>query len=324
MNRRAFISGLSLIILATLLAAKAQAPEKLPKIGYLSGSEPGPREDAFQQGLRELGYVKGRNIAIEWRFAEGREDRLADLASDLVRLGVDVIVADGTRVIRAAKNATTTIPIIMLAAADPIRTGFVTSLGRPGGNITGLAQMMPELASKRLELLKEVIPRLSRVAVLWNPRDPAVTLVFHETQASARTLGVQLQSLQVRGPDDFDSAFGAAARKEVSALVVLSDALLFTHRLRIVELATRRRLPAIYAQRLWVEAGGLMSYGTNFIDLWRRAATYIDRILKGAKPADLPVEQPTKFELVINMKTARALGLTIPLSLLLRADRVIE
>jgi len=323
-DRRGFIGALAGGLLAVPLAAEAQQSSSILRIGYLSGAEPGSREEALRQGLRELGYVEGRNIVIAWRFAEGQEGRLAGLAGDLVRLGVAVIVADGTRVIRALQSATRTIPIVMIAANDPVRSGLVASLAHPGGNITGLANIAPELAGKRRELLKDIIPALSRVAVLWNPGDSSAGLSFKETQAAARALGVQLLSLEARGLNDFPRAFEGAVRGQASALTVLSDALMFNYRMRIVELAAERRLPAVYAHRGWAEAGGLLSYGSDLADLWRRSATYVDKILKGAKPDDLPVQQPTKFELVINLKTAKALGLTIPPSLLQRADQLIE
>ena len=322
---RAILLALSAVILSSPLAAEAQQPAKVPRIGYLSGaSGPGAREQAFREGLRELDYLEGNNVVIEWRFARGQEDRLAALAAELVRLKVEIIVTDGARVTGAAKNATKTIPIVMASDADPVGSGSIASLARPGGNITGLTNLIPGLSGKRLELFKEAIPGVSRVGVIWNPEVPPSVSAFKETQIAARALGVQLQSLEARGPNDFEGAFQAATKGRVGALTVLSDALIFTHRTRILELAARQRLPTMHTQSLWVEAGGLMSYGTHFPDLARRAATYVDKILKGAKPGDLPVEQPTKFELVINLKTAKALGLTIPQPLLRRADQVIQ
>ena len=288
----------------------------MPAVSHLYG--------AFRQRLRELGYVDGQNIAFEVRSAEGRAERLPDLAADLVRLKVDVIVAGGTPAPLAAKRATTAIPIVMASAGDPVGSGLVASLARPGGNVTGLSLLVPELGGKRLQLLKEVVPGVSRVAVLWNAANPYPVLVWRQTEAAARALGVHLQSLDVRGPDDLEGAFAAATRGRAGALITVEDPLTFGQRKRIVDFAARARLPAMYGFREFVDAGGLMSYAASLADLSRRAATYVDKILKGAKPADLPVEQPTKFELVINLKTAKALGLTIPPSVLIRADQVIQ
>jgi len=326
-NRRTFLCGLTLGTLSAPLAAKAQQPGKVARIGVLSfgSATPGSHiDEAFRQQLRELGYVEGQNIVIEYRWAEGRAERLPDLAAELVRLKVDVIVAGGTPPPLAAKHATRTIPIVMAAAGDPVGSGLVASLARPGGNVTGLSTFTPELAGKRLQLLKEVVPGVSRVAVLWNAANPYAVLNMRETEAAAQTLGVQVQSLEVRGPDDFENALPAAIRGRAGALIVVDDPLTFAYRMRIADFAARNRLPAMYGFREFAEAGGLTAFGANLADLYRRAATYVDKILKGAKPSDLPVEQPTKFELVINMKTAKALGLTIPQSLLLRADQVIE
>ncbi len=309
------------------LAAGAQQAKKLPRIGYLNAGSPSssaPFTEAFRQGLRELGYEEKKNIVIEWRFAGGQEDRLAELAAELVQLKLDIILTDGAPVTRVVKNATKTIPIVMTSDADPIGNGFVASLARPGGNITGLANISPYLSGKRLEVLKETIAGISRVGVIWNPESPPSAAAFKETETAARALGVQLQSLEMRGPKDFEGAFKAANKGRVGALTVLSDSLMFAQRTRILELTAKHKLPTMHTQSLWVESGGLMSYGAHFPDLRRRAATYVDKILKGAKPADLPVEQPTKFELVINMKTAKALGITIPQSVLFRADHVIE
>ena len=326
-SRRLLILGLALVLLAAPLAADAQPPAKVPRIGFLGSGSPsthGPFVVAFRQGLRDLGYVEGQNVVIELRWAEGRLERLPDLAAELVGLKVDLILTHATPGVLAAKQATTTIPIVMAAAGDPVGSGFVASLARPGGNITGLSLLTTELAGKRLQLLREVAPRASRVAVLWNAANPVGPLVVRETEAAARTLGVQLQSLEVRGPDDFESAFAAATRGRAGALITVEDPLTLTHRARIVDFAAKSRLPAMYPNREYVDAGGLMSYGTNFADLFRHAATYVDKILKGAKPADLPVEQPTRFELVINLKTAKALGLAFPQSILLRAPEVIQ
>ncbi len=326
-RRLFFISILALGALAAPLAADAQPPPKVPRIGILWASPISANahlREAFRQGLRELGYVEGRNVALELRYAEGKLDRLPDLAAELVRLKVDVIVAANTPTALAAKQATRTIPIVMALSGDPVESGLVASLARPGGNVTGLSLMAPELGGKRLQLLKEVVPRASRVAVLSNPNNPFTGLMVRETEAAARVLGVQLQAREIRAPEDIDRAFQAAIRGRASALIVVDDGLVFTHRARIAALAAKSRLPAIYPFRESVEAGGLMSYATNFADSYRRAATYVDKILKGAKPADLPVEQPTRFELVINVKTANALGLTFPQSVLIRADQVIQ
>jgi len=275
--------------------------------------------------VRELGYVEGQNIAIESRWAEGKYDRLPGLAAELVRLKVDVLVTQAAPAIQAAKEATRTIPIVMAISGDPIGTGFVASLARPGGNITGLSLLATELSGKRLELLKEAIPKLSRVAVIWNSSSPGMAHRFREVQAAARALGVRLQSLEVRGdPSDFEGAFSAATKERPDGLLVVLDPFTTLHRRRIGEFAAGSRLPAVYGSSAFPEAGGLMSYGPNIPDMYRRAAFYVDKILKGAKPADLPVEQPRKFELVINLKTAKELGITIPPEVLLQADRVIK
>jgi putative ABC transport system substrate-binding protein len=313
------------VLLALSFPVQAQQPKKIPRIAYLSAaSGPGPHEDAFLQGLRERGYVEGKNIIIEWRFAEGQEDRLAPLAAELVRLNVDIVITDGTRVTRAAKNATRTISIVMASDADPIASGYVTSLARPGGNITGLTNNNPDLSGKRLEVLKESIPGISRVGIVWNPEVPTSVTAFKEAQIAAQTLRLQLQSLEMRGPDDYNAVFQAAAKERTRALTVLSDSLMFANRSQILQLASKHKIPTMHTQSGWVEAGGLMSYGTYFPDLYRRAPTYVEKILKGAKPADLPVEQPTKFELVINLKTAKRISVTIPQSVLYRADKVIK
>ncbi len=318
---------LALGILAAPLAAEAQQAQKVPRIGTLWGNSISTSAhllEAFRRGLRELGYVEGQNIAIEHRSAEGKWERLPDLAAELVRLKVDVIVTAGTPTALAAKQATRMIPIVMAFTADPIESGLVASLARPGGNVTGLSGMDTELGGKRLQLLKQVVPGASRVAVLSNPTNPYIGLVLRGTEAAARVLGVQLQPLEIRAPEDIERAFEAAIKGDANALTVVEDVLIFTHRARIAALAAKSRLPAIYSFRESVEAGGLMSYAANLADSYRRAAIYVDKILKGAKPADLPVEQPTRFELVINLKTAKALGLTIPQSVLIRADQVIE
>jgi ABC-type uncharacterized transport system substrate-binding protein len=279
---------------------------------------------AFIQGLRDLGYVEGQNITIEYRFSEGQYERLPDLAADLVRLQVDVIVAPATQNVLVAKQATRTIPIVMTGGGDPVGNGLVASLARPGGNVTGLSILAFETVGKQLELLKEIVPRFSRVAVLGNPNTQMYPLWLGEVKAAARSLGVQLQILEARGPDNLESAFAAMSRERAGALLVPTDGMFLLHRTRIVELAAKSRLPAMYGTKEYVDVGGLMVYGASLRDNFRRAATYVDKILKGAKPADLPVEQPTKFEFVINMKTAKALGLTIPPSVLARADEVIQ
>jgi putative tryptophan/tyrosine transport system substrate-binding protein len=329
LTRRAFLGALAL--LAAPRAVGAQQAGKVYRIGYIGNAslnttpESSRFHEAFRQGLRERGWVEGRNTVIEWRFAEERMERFPDLAAELVRLKVDLIVTvAGAPAARAAKQATTTIPIVAVAISDPVGQGLVASLARPGGNVTGLATLFPELAMKRLGLLKETLPGVSRVAVLWNAANPANVLIFRGVQAAARSLGVTLQSREVRGPDDFEAAFARMSRERSDALFVLDDPLLFHRQASIVDFAARKRLPAMYPFRESVEAGGLIAYSVNLVELHRRAAEYVDKILKGAHPGELPMEQPTTFELVINLKTAKALGLTIPPSLLQRADQVIE
>jgi putative ABC transport system substrate-binding protein len=325
MERRAFIGTVAGGLLVAPLAAGAQPAGKAWRIGFVRGSAPPAAEvEAFRQGLRELGYVEGKNLDILFRWAEGRDERLPSLVAELIQLNVDLIVSSAPAATRAAKEATTTIPIVMVTVADPVAFGFVRSLARPGGNITGFAFQHPELSGKRLALLKETIPKLSRVAVLWNADNPYKAVDMKEVEAAAAGLGVMLQSLAVRGVDGFDSAFEAARHGRAGCIITLEDPFTITHRARIVELARKHRLPALYGRRLYVDAGGLMSYGPDPIDQYRRAAIYVDRILNGTKPSDLPVEQPTKFELAVNLKTAKALGLTIPPSLLQRADQLIE
>jgi ABC-type uncharacterized transport system substrate-binding protein len=324
MDRRMFLGTLA----GGLLAAEGQQADKMARIGWLAvnlAAFPHVRE-AFFQGLRDLGYVEGRNVVIEYRSAEGKSERLPALAAELVALKVDVIVAPSTPEALAAKQATRTLPIVFAVAADPVASGLVSGLARPGGNVTGLSILAPELIGKRLEQLKQAVPGVSRVAVLWQPgalgkRTEEDMLKGAETTAGA--LGVRLQSVAVRSPADFDRAFSDMTRARAGALIVLPSPI-FSERRRLVDLAARNRLPAVYTWREYVDAGGLMSYGPDLADMLRRAATYVDKILKGAKPGDLPIEQPTKFELVINLKTAKALGLTIPPSLLQRADQVIE
>jgi putative ABC transport system substrate-binding protein len=326
MSKKFSVLVVAALIFPLVSVAEAQQAGKAPRIGYLldgSSSSAADRIDTFRDGLRDLGYVEGKNIVIDYRYAEGRFDRFPELAAELVRLKVYVIVAVSTVAARAAKNATRTIPIVALSG-DPVETGLVASLARPGGNVTGLASLAPELSTKRLELLKEIVSKVSLVAVLWNPNGPAPILAFKETQLAAKRLGLLLQSLEVRGSDDFESAFGGAIRERASALLVISDPLTNTHQRRIVELAAKNRLPAIYPIREFVQAGGLMAYAPDRLEQYRRVAYYVDKILKGAKPADLPVEQPTKFEFVINLKAAKQIGLTIPPNLLARADKVIR
>jgi putative tryptophan/tyrosine transport system substrate-binding protein len=328
-TRRAFLGTLAGSLLAAPLAAEAQAPSKVPRAGYLSpGSASDPRRaalfGAFQQGLRDFGYVEGKTIRIEARFAEGNYDRLPDLAAELVRLKVDVIVAYATPAVQAAQKATRTIPIVMTAVIDPVATRLVAGLGRPGGNVTGLSMMAPEVVGKQLQLLRELLPKVVRVAVLWNPANAGDGPQLREAKTAARALGVQLQPLEARDPSEIDRAFAAMTREHAGALLVLVDAMLIDNRTRIVRLAEKTRLPSVYGQRENAEAGGLMVYGASTIDLNLRAANFVDKILKGAKPGDLPVEQPTTFELVINLKTAKTLGLTIPQPLLQRADEVIQ
>ena len=323
MKRREFITLLGGAA-AWPLAARAQQAGKIHKVGYLSPSLPSVYSPLLFDDLRELGWIEGKNVTFEYRFAENRLERLPELASELVRLNVDVIVGVGTLGPLAAKRATTTIPIVMLSAGDPLGTGLVDSLARPGGNVTGMSLMVPDLGGKRLELLKELLPRLSRVAVLWNAANPYPAIVFKETQAAGRKLGIEVHSLEVRGPDDLDGAFAAARLQHPDALISVEDPLTFTYRKRIADFAVAEQLPSLHGFSEEVKAGALISYGANQPDLIRRAASYVDKILKGAKPADLPVQQPTTFELVINLKTARALGLDVPPTLLARADEVIE
>ena len=329
MDRRAFIASLAGGLLAAPFAAQAQTAGKVWRVGYLSpgsSSDPGRqrRFEAFRQGLRELGYVEGQNIAIESRWAEGKYDQHQGHAAELVRLNVDVIVAVGGPASQAVHQVTKTVPIVMSVVIDPLGSGLVSSYAHPGGNVTGLSMMTTDLIGKQLEVLKEAVPKVSRVALLWNPANPGSAPQLREAEAAARVLGVRLQALDVRVPQEIDSAFAAMTKERAGAVLVLADGMLTNRRKQIADLAAARRLPAAYPQREFVEAGGLMAFSANPLDLERRAATYVDKILKGAKPADLPVEQPTKLELVINLKTAKALGLTIPPSLLQRADQVIE
>ena len=322
MKRREFIMLLGGAAAAGPLAARAQQPEKRYTVGILSaGSAPVLRKVLFD-ALRELGWIEGKNVVFEQRYAENRLERLPELAADLVRLKVDVIAVAGTLAPLAAKRVTSTIPIVMTAAGDPLGSGLVASLARPGGNVTGMSLMAPDLGGKRLELLKDVLPRLSRVAVLWNADNPYSALVFKETQTGGQTLGIEVQSLEVRDPDDFDGTFEAARRQRPDALITVEDPLTVDHRKRIADFAVGQQLPSLHGVREFAAAGG--SYGASLADLFRRAAGYVDKILRGAQPADLPVQQPTKFEFVINLKTAKALGLRIPDKVVALADEVIE
>ena len=321
------IFSVALVLLEVPLAVEAQQAGKVPRLGILwpySSSVASPFAEAFRQGLRDAGYVEGQNILVEERWAEGSFDRLPSLAADLARRKVDIILAASTPAVQAARQATRTIPIVMTLVSDPVESGIVASLGRPGGNVTGLSLMHPELSGKRLALLREVSPKVARVAVFWSASTPAYRVVLRETEAAARSLGLHLQTVEVQGPAGIDSAFSTIAREHLAALVVLPDAMFRNQQRRIIDLAAKNRLPAIYWSRDLVHAGGLMAYGANIPDIHRHAAIFVEKILKGAKPTDLPIEQPTKFELVINLKTAKALGLTIPPSVLARADQVLE
>jgi putative ABC transport system substrate-binding protein len=322
-----FVWLLTTALLTADSAAQAQQPAKTPRIGILVGSSPtanAARIEAFVQGLRDLGYFDGKNLVIETRSADGKFDRLPDLAAELVRQKVDVIFTTGPIVNRPAREATSTIPIVMGFDHDPVGNGFVASLARPGGNMTGLSNVAPEITGKQLDLLKEIVPKLSRVAVFGNSKEPANPQSLKEAELAAGALRIRLQYVDILSPNAIETAFRTASKSRAEGVLVLGAFIFNPHRARIAELATRSRFPAIYNAAEWAEAGGLMSYGTNVPDLFRRAATYVDKILKGAKPADLPVEQPTKFELVINLKTAKQIGLTIPPNVLARADRVIR
>jgi len=313
-------------IFVMLLTTEAQQIRTIPRVGMLLIGSPSavePHIAAFRQGLRERGYVVSQNIALESRLADVSQ-RLPDLATELVRIKVDVIVAQGTPAAQAARRATGTIPIVMAGSGDPVAAGLVESLARPGGNVTGNSILGPDLGGKRLELLREILPGVSRIAVLLNPNNPMHGIDMRALEAAAKTLGIALQPLEARSVDDFERAFGTAASSRAGAMLVSADAFLTAHRMRLAHLAAGNRLPTIYGLSGFAEAGGLISYGVSPPEMFRRAATYVDKILKGAKPADLPIEQPTKFELVINLKTAKALGLTIPHSVLIRADRIIQ
>jgi|RhiMetdeSRZDD1v2_1073273.scaffolds.fasta_scaffold64768_5 ABC-type uncharacterized transport system substrate-binding protein len=328
-ERRTFVAGIGLMLVAPC-TAEAQQRAKVNRLGFLSllsGSDPFPPRGAFLQALRDLGWVEGRNITIEWRFANGIAERLPELAAQLVHLRVDLIFTETTPAALAAKQATTTIPIVFNAVADPLGSGIVSNLARPGGNITGWSFLGAELSRKRFEFLKETVPTLTRVGLLVHPGVPSevtVNSILRDLQSAAKSSSVFLQRFDARGPQDFDGVFSTMMREKIGGLILVPSGMFLDHRQRLGELAARTRLPAIFFFREFVETGGLMSYGPSFPDLGRRAATYVDRILKGARPSDLPVQQPTEFELVINVKTAKTLGLTIPPSLLLRADQVLE
>ena len=323
--------GFPVIAFVLVIAgAVAQAQQvKIPRIGYVSGTgsraDPGPYVEALRQGLRDLGYIDGKNITIEYRGAEGKAEPVPGIVAELVQLNVDVLVVPTLTAIRTAKQATKKIPIVMVTQVDPIAAGLVESLARPGGNITGLATLQRDLSGKRLELLTEVVPRISRVGILRDADSQSSSIAFNEYEAAASGLKIQLQALEVRGPTlDLESAFQAAAKGRANAVITITNNPLFRNSKRITDLAIKNRLPSMYEGSAWVEAGGLMSYSANDLEVFRRAATYVDKILKGVKPGDLPVEQPTKFEFVINLKTAKQLGLTIPRAVLYRADKVIK
>jgi putative tryptophan/tyrosine transport system substrate-binding protein len=325
-SRRALLIAAGLSLVLGPAPAFAQTSQKVPRIGVLRTQARGtadPAADGLRQGLRDLGYVEGQNVHLEFRWAEGRPDRIPGLATELVQLGVDVLVTGGEQAILALKQATATIPIVMGASNDPVGAGLVASLAHPGANVTGMTVVSPELSRKRLQLLKEVLPRASRIAVLSNPSYPGTALDVAETRTAAAALGLTLQLVEVRTPSELDAAIGSV-RERADALLPVGDPFLTAQRVRIAELAMKHRVPAIYYWKEFVDAGGLMAYGPNLRDLYRRAATHVDKILKGARPADLPVERPTTFELTISLKTARALGLTIPASVLVRADQIIE
>jgi ABC-type uncharacterized transport system substrate-binding protein len=326
MTRVVSVIVLLVSALAAPLAAEAQSGPRVARIGVLalSTAPSTPNAEAFRQGLRELGYVEGQNIAIEYRYAAGRADRLPALAGELVRLKVDVIVIQSTVAALAAKHATQTIPIVMANAGDPVKAGVIGSLASPGGNVTGMTMIQAELSGKRLQLLKEAVPNIVVVAVIWNPTDPPAADFLRETEAAARSLGLKLHAIEARSPPELDTALKAVADVRPSAFFTLPGGMFQDNVRRIIDFAARHRLPGVFPNRDFVAAGGLRSYATSLAENWRRAATYVDKILKGAKPADLPVEQPTTFELVINLKTAKALGLTIPPAVLARADEVIK
>ena len=327
MSEKIVCLALCAMLFTLSFPAEAQQPTKVPRIGFLAAVSPSAisdRIEAFRRGLRELGYVEGKNIVIEWRYAEGKPDRLPVLAAELVRLKVEVIVTAGATSTRPAKEATSMIPIVMAQDPDPVANGFVASLARPGGNITGLSILAPEISGKQLELLKEIVPRFSRVAVLGTSTRPDTAQALREVELAAEAFRVKQQCLDILGPKDIETAFRAASKGRADAVLLLASPVLLSQRKQIVDLAVKSRLPAIHYEPEWVGDGGLMIYGASITDMYGRAAAYVDKILKGAKPADLPVEQPTKFELVINLKAAKQIGLTIPPNVLARADRVIK
>ena len=322
-----FASGMCALLLLFYGAAEPQQPTRISRIGFLgpgSSASYSTRVEAFRRGLRELGYIEGQNLTVQYRFADGSFERLPQLASELVRIKVDAILAGGQPAVHAAKQATTSIPIIMGKAGDPVGAGHIASLARPGGNITGLSDFTVGVITKRLELIKEVVPKVSTVAVMMNPANPTNPLQLNESKPAAQELHVRLLPLEISGSEDFDRAFAVMKKERVQGLLVFADPMLGSHRRNLADFAAKNRLPAIYPASENVDAGGLMSYGPNFDDLYRRAAIYVDKVLKGSKPSDLPVEQPRKFELVINLKTAKQIGLTIPPNVLARADTVIR
>jgi putative tryptophan/tyrosine transport system substrate-binding protein len=328
LSRRAFVGGAAgagLLAGCGRLPWQAEAPAKIAQIGHLAANSTSPTNQAFREGLREFGWIEGQNILIEWRLTEGREEQVPQFAAELARLPLDAIVAAGEPRIHAVQQETRTIPIVMLNSGDPVRNGYVASLSRPGGNITGVSNIAPQLSGKRLELLKETIPGVSRVAILWDPTDPGNLLAFQETQAAAERLAIHLQSLEVRDPGNLSGAFETATRERADGVVIPPGPLAFNQRMQIVELTAQHRLPAMYAQgRPDVEVGGLMWYAPSNVAGYRRGAYYVDRILKGAKPADLPVEQPMTFDFVVNLKTAAALGITFPHEIMLQVTEVIQ
>ena len=327
MNKKNLGWLLTTIVLATSSSAQGQQPAKVPRIGFnldSTASAVAARIEGFRQGLRELGYIEGKNIIIEWRSAEGKPERRSEIAAELVRLKVDLIVSAGPTGTRALRETTSTIPIVMAQDTDPVGSGFVASLARPGGNITGLSALAPEMSGKQLELMKEIIPKLSRVAVIGNSTNPGDAQALRETVLAAGSFEIYLRYLDVLDPKEIETVFRAVVKGRADAVLLLGNPILNAHRKQIADLAEKHRLPASYARPEYVEAGGLMYYGTNYNDLFRRAATYVDKILKGAKPADLPVEQPTKFEFIVNLKAANQIGLKIPPHVLAKADRVIR
>jgi putative tryptophan/tyrosine transport system substrate-binding protein len=326
-NRKLIGVALCALLLALSFPVQAQQPAKVPRIGFLGNSTPALEANLigpFREGLRDLGYVEGKNIVIEWRWAEGKYDRFPTLIAELIASKVELIVTAGTPATIALKKATTTLPLVMIAVGDPVGTGLIASFAHPGGNLTGLTSISPELDGKRLELLREVVPKISYVAVLWNPTSPLQVVAERETQAAARAMGIKVLSLGVQAQEQFDDAFAKILKERPRALLVLADRLFLHHRVRIMDFATQNRLPGVHAYVELVEAGGLMSYGPSYSGMHRRAAYFVDRILKGTKPADLPVEAPAKFELVVNLKAAKQIGVPIPPNVLYRADKIIK